>query len=101
MEINEFSPHVGMEDGQRAQTSDQTNNELKLEYEFVEFTESNEDNETSETVNIKLSMPLNGRRKFKGILVGIENDTLIVEVDGIDYELIINNVDKANLVAKF
>lgn len=54
-----------------------------------------------ETVNLKLSMPLNGRRKFKGPLVGIENDTLIVEVDGIDYELVISNVDKANLVAKF
>ena len=52
MEINESSPHVGMEDGQRAQTSDQTNNEVKLEYEFVEFTESNEDNETIETVNV-------------------------------------------------
>ena len=54
-----------------------------------------------ETVNVKLSMPLNGRRKFKGILSAIENDTLIVEVDGIDYELVISNVDKANLVAKF
>ncbi|MBU2872293.1 ribosome maturation factor RimP [Colwellia sp. E2M01] len=53
-----------------------------------------------ETVNVKLSMPLNGRRKFKGPLVAIENDTLIVEVDGIDYELAIGNVDKANLVAK-
>jgi ribosome maturation factor RimP len=46
-------------------------------------------------------MPLNGRRKFKGILSAIENDTLIVEVDGIDYELVISNVDKANLVAQF
>ncbi len=54
-----------------------------------------------ETVNVKLSMPLNGRRKFKGPLVAIENDTLIVEVDSIDYELVISNVDKANLVAKF
>ena len=53
-----------------------------------------------ETVNVKISMPLNGRRKFKGTLVAIENDTLIVTVDGIDYELVINNVDKANLVAK-
>ena len=53
-----------------------------------------------ETVNVKLSMPLNGRRKFKGLLTVIENDTLIVEVDGIDYELVINNVDKANLVAR-
>jgi ribosome maturation factor RimP len=54
-----------------------------------------------ETVNVKLSMPLNGRRKFKGPLVAIENDTLIVTVDSIDYELAIGNVDKANLVAKF
>jgi ribosome maturation factor RimP len=53
-----------------------------------------------ETVNVKLSIPLNGRRKFKGSLIAIENDTLIVNVDGIDYELVINNVDKANLVAK-
>ena len=45
-------------------------------------------------------MPLNGRRKFKGTLVAIENDTLIVDVDGIEYELVINNVDKANLVAR-
>jgi ribosome maturation factor RimP len=54
-----------------------------------------------ETINVKLSMPLNGRRKFKGPLIGIENNTLIVEVDSIDYELVISNVDKANLVAKF
>jgi len=53
-----------------------------------------------ETVNIKSSMPLNGRRKFKGTLVAIENETLIVEVDGTDYEIAINNVDKANLVAR-
>jgi ribosome maturation factor RimP len=54
-----------------------------------------------ETVEVKISMPLNGRRKFKGQLVAIENDSLIVTVDGEDYELVISNVDKANLVAKF
>lgn len=54
-----------------------------------------------EVVNVKLSMPLNGRRKFKGPLTAIENDTLIIEVDSIDYEIVISNVDKANLVAKF
>ncbi|TMM46306.1 ribosome maturation factor RimP [Colwellia ponticola] len=54
-----------------------------------------------ETINVRLSIPLNGRRKFKGPLVAIENDTvLIVQVDSIDYELAISNVDKANLVAK-
>ena len=54
-----------------------------------------------ETITVKLSIPLNGRRKFKGPLVAIENDTLIVTVDGIDYELVLSNVVKANLVPKF
>lgn len=54
-----------------------------------------------ETINVRLSIPLNGRRKFKGPLVAIQNDTLIVQVDNIDYELALSNVDKANLVAKF
>jgi len=54
-----------------------------------------------ETITVKLSMPLNGRRKFKGILETIENDILIVVVDGQDYELLFSNIDKANLVAKF
>jgi ribosome maturation factor RimP len=54
-----------------------------------------------ETVNVKISVPLNGRRKFKGTLVAIEKVTLRVDGDGIDFGLVINNVDKANLVAKF
>ncbi|MGB0937291.1 MAG: ribosome maturation factor RimP [Colwellia sp.] len=53
-----------------------------------------------ETINVKLGMPVNGRRKFKGLLHAIENNQLVIEVDGIDYELMINNIDKANLVAK-
>lgn len=54
-----------------------------------------------ETINVKLSVPLNGRRKFKGELEAVENDTLIVVVDGQDYELAHSNIDKANLVHKF
>jgi len=54
-----------------------------------------------ETINVRLSIPLNGRRKFKGKLETIENDTLIVTVDGEDYELVMTNVDKANLVYNF
>jgi len=51
-----------------------------------------------ETVEVKISMPLNGRRKFKGKLVAIENDSLIVMVDNEEYELVISNIDKAHLV---
>ena len=54
-----------------------------------------------ETVEVKLSIPLNGRRKFKGKLEAVENDSLVVVVDGQDYELMISNVDKANLVPTF
>ena len=53
-----------------------------------------------ETVEVKLGMPLNGRRKFKGKLEAVESDNLVVVVDGQDYELPISNIDKANLVAK-
>lgn len=51
-----------------------------------------------ETVEAKISMPLNGRRKFKGKLVAVENESLIVMVDNEEYELVISNIDKAHLV---
>jgi len=54
-----------------------------------------------ETVNVRLSLPLNGRRKFKGILNAIEGDVLIVTVDGEEFELVFSNVDKGNLVHNF
>ncbi|MGJ8691277.1 MAG: ribosome maturation factor RimP [Thalassotalea sp.] len=54
-----------------------------------------------ETIDVKLGVPLNGRRKFKGILERIENDTLYVNVDGEAYPLVISNIDKANLVYNF
>ncbi len=54
-----------------------------------------------ETVEVKLGMPLNGRRKFKGELEAIEGDNLIVVVDGQDYELPIANIERGNLIAKF
>ncbi|WDE10361.1 ribosome maturation factor RimP [Thalassomonas haliotis] len=54
-----------------------------------------------ETIEVRLSMPLNGRRKFKGLLEAVDGDTLVVIVDGQDYELVLTNVDKANLVPNF
>jgi len=51
-----------------------------------------------ETIEVKLSIPLNGRRKFKGNLVAVENDTLIVTVDNEDYDLVLGNIIKAHLV---
>lgn len=52
-------------------------------------------------IEVKLAVPQDGRRKFKGILAAIEDDMLIVEVDGKPYRLLIDNIDKANVVAVF
>ena len=54
-----------------------------------------------ETIEVRLGLPMNGRRKFKGLLEAVENDLLVVVVDGEHYELAISNVDKANLVPNF
>ena len=51
-----------------------------------------------EIIEVKLSIPLNGRRKFKGRLAAVENDTLVVTVDSEDYELVLGNIVKGNLV---
>lgn len=65
------------------------------------FTKVQFEEVVGETIQAKLGVPLNGRRKFKGILEKIENDTLIVIVDGEEYQLVISNIDKANLVPNF
>ena len=52
-------------------------------------------------INVKLSIPLNGRRKFKGKLETIEGNTLIITVDGEAYEIDIKNVDKGHIVPQF
>jgi len=65
------------------------------------FTKPHFEAVVGETVEVKLGMPLNGRRKFKGLLETVEGDNLVVVVDGEDFDLPISNIDKANLIAKF
>ena len=52
-------------------------------------------------IEVKLAIPQDGRRKFKGVLTAIEDDMLIVEVDGKPFSLLMDNVDKANVVPVF
>jgi ribosome maturation factor RimP len=54
-----------------------------------------------ETISVRLNVPQDGRRNFKGELVSVEQDMINVKVDGQEYSLLIDNVAKANLVAKF
>lgn len=52
-----------------------------------------------ELVEVKLRYAYEGRRKFKGQLVGIEDEEdIVVHVDNHEYLLPIDAIDKANLI---
>ncbi len=52
-------------------------------------------------IKLRLTKPLNNRRVFTGLLHSMIDDDIILIVDGINYQLALANIDKANLVAKF
>ncbi len=54
-----------------------------------------------ETVAVRLRLPFEGRRKFTGLLKGIENEEIVLEVDNEEYVLPYELVDKANIVPQF
>ncbi len=52
-------------------------------------------------VSIKLRVKLHGRRNFEGMLKGVDGDDLLVTVDGDQYRLPMDQVDRARLVPEF
>jgi ribosome maturation factor RimP len=52
-------------------------------------------------VKIKLYKPLDGRRNFKGTLLGLEVETVRVEADGQVFEIPLQSIAKANLEIDF
>lgn len=55
----------------------------------------------NETVSVKLNVPQDGRRNFKGTLVEVEGDMININVDNQVFSILIDNVQKAHLVARF
>ncbi len=45
----------------------------------------------------ELKLPIDGRRRFIGVLKSASGDTIVVEVDGKDYELPFDRIQKARL----
>jgi ribosome maturation factor RimP len=66
---------------------------LKKESDFVRF--------TGEMAQIKLRMPLAGRKNFAGVIRGVNDGMLQMEVEGSVVALELSNVDKARLVPVF
>lgn len=54
-----------------------------------------------ETVNLRLRMAREGRRKFKGNIVKVEGEDVTLSVDGKEILIPVDAVDKANIVPRF
>ncbi|HEC07808.1 ribosome maturation factor RimP [Thiolapillus sp.] len=52
-------------------------------------------------VNVRLDASIGGRRKYKGQLLGVEDDQILVEVDGEVYPLFMDQIQEARLVPEF
>ncbi|MBV2134944.1 ribosome maturation factor RimP [Pseudomonas sp. MAP12] len=54
-----------------------------------------------EQVKIRLRSPYEGRRNFQGLLRGVEEQDVVVQVDEHEYLLPIDSIDKANIIPRF
>jgi ribosome maturation factor RimP len=54
-----------------------------------------------ETVNLRLRMARDGRRRFKGTIIKVENDDLYLDVDGKEISLPVDAIDKGNVVPRY
>ena len=65
------------------------------------FTESHFAAQVGEEVKARTVTAHNGRRNYKGVLVNVADGQATFEIDGIDYSVPIDDVEQANLIAKF
>ena len=66
---------------------------IKKESDFIRF--------CGQKAQLKLRMPLSGRKNFVGILGAVENGFLRLDVEGGVVEIELSNIDKARLVPVF
>ena len=51
--------------------------------------------------SLRLRAPFDGRRKFKGLLAGIEDDEVLLHLDGEEYCFPIDGIEQARIVPQF
>ena len=66
---------------------------LKKDSDFIKFTESR--------ANVKVRMPIEGRKNFLGILKGVDSSDLLIDVEGVMFKIALSNIDKARLAPEF
>ena len=63
------------------------------------FTSDQFARQVEEVVKVKMIAAVDGRRNFKGRLIEVKNEQVLVEVDGIDYSLPVMDIEEAHIVA--
>ena len=66
---------------------------LKKDADFIKFADSR--------ANVKVRMPIEGRKNFLGILKGVEEGDLLIDVEGVIFKIALTNIDKARLAPEF
>lgn len=66
---------------------------LKKEADFIRFLESK--------ASVKVRIPIEGRKNFLGVLKGVEDGDLLIDVEGVVFKIDLNNIDKARLAPEF
>ncbi len=56
---------------------------------------------TGQTVRIQMRQAVDGRRRFRGVITGLDNDNVCLEVDGAAVALPFELIEKARLVPDF
>jgi len=54
-----------------------------------------------QTISLRLRMAFDGRRKFTGLLRGVEGEDVVLQVDNEEFLLPLSSIDKANVVPRF
>jgi len=65
------------------------------------FTEQQFAQYIGEVAELRLSFPLNGRRKFKGTIQKVHNGQIELLVDGDVHDISVQQIDKAQLIATY
>jgi len=56
---------------------------------------------SGDEVKIQLRMPIQNRRRWKGVIVSAEDGIICLNVDGREERFALSNIQKANIVPKF
>ncbi|WP_376696982.1 ribosome maturation factor RimP [Wenzhouxiangella sp. EGI_FJ10305] len=52
---------------------------------------------TGEMARVMMAIPIEGRRKFKGVIVSADDEQVVLEVDGEQHTLTVADIQRANL----